>query len=452
MKNHNDRVIKIKYAASYILKHFIVLIVCAVCGAIALSGLCYLKNRNEMNNTNDLAVETENIYETLSDTEKVDVAYALYCYDEQQDLEEYLHNSLYMKIKPYHVQQSTYQFRVQLSKEPESQEECVKLQNQIIAAYNWYIRNGGLANDIEEKATFKADYTAQQLKELLDVGYDGTLDANGSICLYVNGTDLVSGLDEIACETLINKGKSFQNLSPHKLVIVNKQNTIIRNDTIYNNQKTTYNETTAASDRLENAVDSLTDNALTYYKDMVAEEQEESIQEVNVVQNIKNKLLKYGLIGGILGACGGAVLLLLVYMYSKVVISDTDYTLTMGVKLFGHVSASNPLEQMGFSVAKIIAVCKKRDITQIALISSNMDLIEENVQNTLKEMLEKQNVELEIMSNVVTDSEEMGKLFELQNAVVIEKKGTSLYQRVYDIIDLCEDNEVSILGLIDVQK
>ena len=148
MKNHNDRVIKIKYAASYILKHFIVLIVCAVCGAIALSGLCYLKNRNEMNNTNDLAVETENIYETLSDTEKVDVAYALYCYDEQQDLEEYLHNSLYMKIKPYHVQQSTYQFRVQLSKEPESQEECVKLQNQIIAAYNCYIRNGGLANDI----------------------------------------------------------------------------------------------------------------------------------------------------------------------------------------------------------------------------------------------------------------------------------------------------------------
>lgn len=35
---------------------------------------------------------------------------------------------------------------------------------------------------------------------------------------------------------------------------------------------------------------------------------------------------------------------------------------------------------------------------------------------------------------------------------MIEKKGVSLYQRVYDMVDLCMENEVSILGVIDTRK
>ena len=58
----------------------------------------------------------------------------------------------------------------------------------------------------------------------------------------------------------------------------------------------------------------------------------------------------------------------------------------------------------------------------------------------------------ENFAEIVTDSEAMSKLFAEEAAVMIEKKGVSLYQRVYDMVDLCVENEVSILGVIDTRK
>ena len=78
--------------------------------------------------------------------------------------------------------------------------------------------------------------------------------------------------------------------------------------------------------------------------------------------------------------------------------------------------------------------------------------ISENMQEDLVKKLEKQGIQLDVLAEIVTDSEAMSKLFAEGAAVMIEKKCVSLYQRVYDMVDLCMENEVSILGVIDTRK
>ena len=160
-------------------------------------------------------VKLEDMYEEFSETEKADISYAWYSYDRMAEMEQYLDESLYMQIEPYHMQQSAYQFQIKLDVALDTVEERTEAQNQILSAYIAYIRNGGLADSVAESKELKGDYTAAQIKELLDVSYDSAMQTNGGLCLYVYGTNLVPGLDELAKETLIQYAGELKNVEKH---------------------------------------------------------------------------------------------------------------------------------------------------------------------------------------------------------------------------------------------
>ena len=110
MNQQNDRVIKVKNVFAYIRKYIALVIVLALCGAVGLAGLCYLKNKREIDaEQSQTPVKLEDMYEEFSETEKADISYALYSYDRMAEIEQYLDESLYMQIEPYHMQQKTYQ-------------------------------------------------------------------------------------------------------------------------------------------------------------------------------------------------------------------------------------------------------------------------------------------------------------------------------------------------------
>ena len=270
MNQQNDRVIKVKNVFAYIRKYIALVIVLALCGAVGLAGLCYLKNKREIDaEQSQTPVKLEDMYEEFSETEKADISYALYSYDRMAEMEQYLDESLYMQIEPYHMQQKTYQFQIKLDVTLDTVEERTEAQNQILSAYIAYIRNGGLADSVAESKELKGDYTAAQIKELLDVSYDSAMQTNGGLCLYVYGTNLVPGLDELAKETLIQYAGELKNVEKHTLVMTDTQTAVVRSDTVYNVQRTIYTERVNTKDRLKNAVDALSGNTLTYYNGIV---------------------------------------------------------------------------------------------------------------------------------------------------------------------------------------
>lgn len=455
MNQQNDRVIKVKQVFQYIRKYIVVVIICAICGVVGLAGLCYLKNKRAIKSeVAQTPVKLEALYEDFSDSERADISYALYSYERVASMEQYMRESVYMQIDPYHVNQSTYQVQIKLESEPETVEERTELQNQILAAYSYYIRNGGLATAIVSDSKIKNKYTASEIKELIDVSYDSALSTNVGFCMYVYGTDLIPDIDELAYEALIAYTDTVKNVAKHKLVLINKASAVVRSDSIYNNQRYVYTERVTSNERLKNAISLLSGDTLTYYNESVKEDSKTKEELVTESQTSvdRKKLVKYGIVGGMLGVAGALVLLMFCFMYSKYIVADTDYTLTMGIKLLGHISEADLKKQIGFVIAKILAVCKKKQITKVALISSDMSKISEDVQVHLTKILEKQGVELIVIPDVATDSNSMAELFAMGNAIMIEKTGVSLYQSVYDMKDLCMENEVSLLGVVDIQR
>ena len=191
MNQQNDRVIKVKQVFQYIRKYIVVVIICAICGVVGLAGLCYLKNKRAIKSeVAQTPVKLEALYEDFSDSERADISYALYSYERVASMEQYMRESVYMQIDPYHVNQSTYQVQIKLESEPETVEERTELQNQILAAYSYYIRNGGLATAIVSDSKIKNKYTASEIKELIDVSYDSALSTNVGFCMYVYGTEI----------------------------------------------------------------------------------------------------------------------------------------------------------------------------------------------------------------------------------------------------------------------
>ena len=100
MNQQNDRVIKVKNVFAYIRKYIALVIVLALCGAVGLAGLCYLKNKREIDaEQSQTPVKLEDMYEEFSETEKADISYALYSYDRMAEMEQYLDEAL-LQVRP----------------------------------------------------------------------------------------------------------------------------------------------------------------------------------------------------------------------------------------------------------------------------------------------------------------------------------------------------------------
>ena len=469
MKSRNDRVIKVKEVMVYYIHHIIFILACLVIGGVGLAGLCYLKNARELEAEQTSApVKLEDMYENFTSEEKAAVSYALYSYDRVREMEQYIDESIYMELSPQHVTQTTVQYQVELVNSADyTYEEKMQLINQIIIAYSVYIRDGGLSRKIiEENLLEEDDYTADQLEELLEMGYDAEVEAMTSFCLYVYGSDLVPGLDEAAMDALESYMSKKNNLPKHKLVITNQHTEVVRNDAIYNNQRYMYTERVSSNDRLKNAMKDLSGDTLYYYNEVISAE-EKNIDEVQTEGDATasltdanssspvvpfKKLLKYGILGALVGIIGACGLLLLRYMFSSTIIADTDYTATMGMKLLGKISESDSGETLPFVVAKARLACNKEDISKLALVSSDFSCIGEDIQTQLVQALDKQGIELIAIEDVLKDCDAMNRLFEIGDCLLLEKTGTSRYDKVYDIVELCDENSIGIVGVVDIEK
>lgn len=459
MKQRNDRVISKKNMIMYIQKHIMVVIICMILGAVGLTGVFYIKNIQEgKQEQNDISLGE--LYDGFSDEEKADVSYALYCYNRQKDIEQYIDQSLLMKIEPQHMTLVTSQYEVELVDEDKyTEEEKLRLIQEIIIAYSVYVRDGGLSSRIASDEKLINKYSSRQLEELIEFGYDGSVETMSTFCLYLYGTDIVPELDNDYKSILEEYGVGNGNLAKHRLKEINHLTNIVRSDTIYNNQKNMYSERLTSKDKMKQATSSLSGDTLRYYNEMTSLEDqntnEDNIQTevIEMSQSVSAKqILKYGGVGAVIGFLGAIMILVFCYIFSPTIISDMDYTATMGIKLLGKIPEKNILESISFITAKIKMACRKDTIEKLAIISSDFDNIDEEIKMQLEKALETQGVQALFIPDVLKDCENMNQLFEIGSCMMIEKFGVSKYNSVYDLAAMCNENEVNIIGVAEIVK
>ena len=137
------------------------------------------------------------------------------------------------------------------------------------------------------------------------------------------------------------------------------------------------------------------------------------------------------------------------FMYSKKIIAVSDYSDTMGLKILGSVTNAN--KDMDIIATKILASCNKQLLDEIIIISTNVDGTKESI-DLLSKKLKENGLKVESSTSFMSDYKEMGALLRIGNCVIVEKINSSLYSSVYDEVDLCKDNSVNILGLVNIAK
>ena len=182
---------------------------------------------------------------------------------------------------------------------------------------------------------------------------------------------------------------------------------------------------------------------------------------------------KYVLLGAVLFAFVYAGILFLIYIFnSKIRVSDELQTLyhipQIGVvvrdsgKQFVFDKWIDDLRHYGkrkfnaeqsmelaFAAVKIAAA--KNRLNSICLMGCNLDAGAGKVCGTLKTALEKEQLNVTILDNVLYNAEAMEKVDAMTGVVLVEKAGSTLYNEIAGELELLKRQEIAVLGGIIVE-
>lgn len=463
MNKRNDRVINLKKVIGYLWKHFVPIIVITICGALGLGGLYYIKNKDTQNASLNTNIDLEEMYKSFSEEEKVNVSYAIYSYERLVDIENYISNCILMEVDPYNACRVSNQYSIELEGASGlDSEEKLTQKNNLLMMYSHYVNYGGLANDILEAGNLNFDISQEDIMEVIFMNYDSNLENSSSFIVGSYLGDIAPEFNEEILRCMESYSEEISKKVKHKITLNNTIEAHQRFDWIYNTQRTMYSERNSIVDRLNGALAELSGNTLTYYNEYIrlyeSSSNTPSIEVENVPQQQANNtismksLLKYCILGcavGFIGVCG---LLVLMFMFSKNIVSEDDYVATMGMKYIRKVKLSDLEEDLAFAVAKINLICSKNNITKLAMLSSDYEKVANSIKDEMAKLLKKQNIDLIFVKDVMKDCDAMKKLFEIENCIVVEEIGVSRYNSVYDMVELCDENNINIIGVLDIAK
>ena len=230
----------------------------------------------------------------------------------------------------------------------------------------------------------------------------------------------------------------------------------VRSSWIFDTQKAWEAESTKIKSRLDTAVSGLSSNAYECFKAKASSEYPDFFNYLYPQNSIVNSsssvsiktLVKYAAVGALLGVVVYGLYVIWLFLYSKRIVTTADYTDALGLRVL--LSTKGSPEELRIAATKITAACTKQQIKKLALIST--DGKSEECIDVLNSILAENGLNVSCISGFLSDYKEMGNLLDVGNCVIIESIGSSLYASVCDEVDLCNDNGVNIIGLINIDK
>lgn len=105
--------------------------------------------------------------------------------------------------------------------------------------------------------------------------------------------------------------------------------------------------------------------------------------------------------------------------------------------------------ELAFAAVKIATV--KNGVNNICLMGCNMSAGSDQVCESLKAALEKEQINVTLLDNVLYDAEAMEQMNVMQGAVLVEKAGSTLYNEVTSELELLKRQGITVLGGIIVE-
>lgn len=474
-----------------VLSHWRGLIVALVLGAVLLGGFSYMKSLRTVQNVQQpetVVQEETTVEEQLTQLEQSlddkSLATVLAVVDDEKEYDlkkTYSENSIYMQLNPLQTVQTELIYQVQTADG--------SMDGQLGALYTSLLNNVGLYDWVAQQTGIEAGYvgeliSAETVSSLTILSKEMTLGTN---CIKVS----ILQSDTEACQKLSDAVKAYMSeeqkklndeFGQHALVLVSETIGSIMNKNLMNEQIRSRNEIASLQSTIAAAKADFTEEQKKYYELLTWEEAEHSEQPEQPAQSVtaeENPVptpavsKKYILLGAVLFAFVYAVVICMAYIFNtKLRVSDELQSI-YGIPQIGLVvresgrkvfldkwvdslrhygkrkfTAEQSME-LAFAAIKITAV--KNGLNNICLMGCNMSAGADKVCESLKAALEKEQISVSVLDNVLYDAEAMEKMDAMQGAVLVEKAGSTLYNEVVGELELLKRQDITVLGGIIVE-
>lgn len=477
-----------------ILSHWRGMIVALVFGAVLLGGFSYMKSLRTVQNVQQpetVVQEETTVEEQLTQLEQSlddkSLATVLAVVDDEKEYDlkkTYSENSIYMQLNPLQTVRTELIYQVQTAD--------ANKDGQLGALYTSLLNNVGLYDWVAQQTGIKAGYvgeliSAETVSSLTIQSKTEKLQQEmslGTNCVKVS----ILQSDAEACQKLADAVKAYiseeqkqlnNELGTHALILVSETTGYVMKKDLMDEQIKCRNEIASLQSTIAAAKADFTEEQKQYYELLTWEEAEHSEQPAQNVTAEENPVLtpavskKYVLLGAVLFAFVYAVVICMVYIFNTRLRKSDELQSLYGIPQIGLVvresgrkvfldkwvdslrhygkrkfTAEQSME-LAFAAIKIAAV--KNGLNNICLMGCNMSAGADKVCESLKAALEKEQISVSVLDNVLYDAEAMEKMDAMQGAVLVEKAGSTLYNEVAGELELLKRQDITVLGGIIVE-
>lgn len=475
-----------------ILAHWRSGVIAIIVGAVVLGAFGYVKSYKEFQNTQNEQVTVSNandttregkikcMKESLSDDLLAGVESVIVSENEYELKEIYYKNSLYMQLDPLHIVQKELVYQIQ------SEDNSAGSKFGIV--YGNVINNIGLYDWIEQQTGLDAGYVSELVSADVQSGMRVADDEKQILLSDSNCVKMViMQKDEESCEKLAEAVKEYlamqqenlsQEIGNHELILLSETMGTVSNTEVLDKQTSYRDEISSLKATIATTKAEFTEEQKQYY-DLLAQnesttidESQEEVTEPVTVQK-PSVSIKYVVLGAVVFAFVYAMILCLMYIFNgKLRASDELQNLyhipQMGLivkdskkKLLPDRWVDNlrnhgkrkftPAQSMELAVAAVKIAAVKNGLDHVCLMGCNLAEGADNVCESIKQALEKEDIAVTILDNVLYNAEAMEKLENEKGVVLVEKAGSTLYNEVAKEIELLTRQDIAVLGGIVVE-
>lgn len=412
-------------------------------------------------------ISAEDLEEELPEEELEQVTNARNMKARIEEYENYLENSALMQIDPYakrvlelqYYVDSAYTFNY-------TQETRNDYTNNLMNLYYNYIVGGEMSRNIIKAAKLSVDLA--DISELWSVSLVGTSISIKFTCPEEKKLDAIA--DSIK-EQLSRKETEFQAIGTHTLNLLGESQNVIADTGLADRKNTISNNIALLNTQLSNLKVNMSEQQISLLdSNEEGEQEEESVEPTITKPRIS---LKYFIVGGVMG-----VFLVCAWIACKMVFtaklqSPEEIRTLYGIRLLGEITVSDgkkrflsaiddrlwalknrrrkslALEQQIKIVSANVALsCKQRNVDCVFVTGSEYEKVDPKVLGMLKEDLVSQNIQVKEGENIFYDANSLKRGTEIGNMLFIEQKGQSIYDEIYNEVNLAKEQNNVILGMV----
>ena len=472
-----------------ILSHWRGMIVALVLGAVLLGGVSYMRSfqtaqsaqqqESVVQDEATVQAQLSRLEQSLDDKSRATVLTVVDDEKEYDLKKTYSENSIYMQLNPLQTVRTELVYQVQTADG--------LMDGQLGALYTSLLNNVGLYDWLSQQTGIEAGYVGELISaetvSSLTIQWQQAMSL-GTNCVKVS----ILQSDTEACQKLAEAVKTYiseeqkqlnNELGQHALVLVSETTGFVMNKDLMDEQIKCRNEMASLQSTIATAKVGFTEEQKQYYELVTWEEAEHSEQPAqNVTTEVESKPTptiskKYVLLGAVLFAFAYAVVICMVYIFNTRLREADELQSIYGIPQIGLVIRESSRKifldkwvdslrhygkrkftteqsmELAFAAIKIAAV--KNGLNNICLMGCNMSAGADKVCESLKAALEKEQISVSVLDNVLYDAEAMEKMSAIQGAVLVEKAGSTLYNEVASELELLKRQDIRVLGGIIVE-